>query len=219
MLAAFLVSLTVYLVRSKTAAISAPRPRPAIATASASSPRRFDVGPRCFIPSAAPSAILVSLPASPLAAGLTQVLTALDVPCTAIAAPSTEALADATLWVCDDLAFAAAAAVPRSLRVVVFSADFAPSLPNVEVLHPTAPTARLLDLAAAWSNMEAATLSTREREILSLVSRGLSNEDIAAACFVSTATVKTHLLRSFRKLGVSDRAAAVYKAVKMGLIV
>jgi len=219
MLAALHLSLTVTRVRSSTAAISASRPRPAITTTAASSLRRFEVGPRCFIPAAAPAAILVSLPASPLAAGLTQVLTALGVPCTEIAAPSTEALTGATLWVCDELAFAAASTVPRSLRVVVFSADLVPSLPNVEVLHPTAPTSRLLDLAAAWSNREAVTLSAREREILSLVSRGLSNEDIAAACFVSTATVKTHLLRSFRKLGVSDRAAAVYKAVKMGLIV
>jgi DNA-binding NarL/FixJ family response regulator len=150
---------------------------------------------------------------------LSHVLTALNVPCVAIAAPSTESLATATLWVCDDLAFAAASSVPRSLRVVVFSADCALPLPNVEVLPPTTPIARLLDLAAAWSNLEVAPLSSREREILSLVSRGLSNEAIAAACFVSKATVKTHLLRSFRKLGVSDRAAAVYKAVKMGLIV
>jgi len=219
MLAALLLSLTVTFVRSNTAAISVSRPRPVVGTTTASSLPRFEVGPRCFIPVATPDAILISLPASPLAAGLTQVLTALDVPCTEIAAPSTEALTSATLWVCDDLSFAAACTVPRSLRVVVFSADLVPSLPNVEVLHPTAPTSRLLDLAAAWSNRETTTLSAREREILSLVSRGLSNEGIAAACFVSTATVKTHLLRSFRKLGVSDRAAAVYKAVKMGLIV
>lgn len=179
----------------------------------------FAIGQRCFIPASIPNAILVSLPPSPLAAGLTQVFSALDVACTLAQEPTQFLLDAATLWICDDVSFAAAQHVPRTLRVAVFTSDSSFSSENVEVVHPTTPTSRLLDLAAAWSTVEVTSLSPREREILSMVSKGLSNEEIAAACFVSTATIKTHLLRSFRKLGVSDRAAAVYKAVKMGLIV
>ena len=61
-------------------------------------------------------------------------------------------------------------------------------------------------------------LSEREIEILVLVSQGMSNTDIAAKCFVGAATVKTHLARTFRKLGTRDRASAVYRAVKLGII-
>ncbi|MFI7313577.1 response regulator [Streptomyces hygroscopicus] len=61
-------------------------------------------------------------------------------------------------------------------------------------------------------------LSGREREVLRLVGRGLTNAEIGAQLFVSEATVKTHLLRSYRKLGVSDRTAAVMTAMERGLL-
>lgn len=161
----------------------------------------------------------MSLPASPLAAGLTQVFGALDLSFVAAETPAPSLLSNASLWICDRNAYLTVDSVPDSLRVVVFTADVFEVPANVCHLHPNTPTATLLDLVAAWSPDAMVTLSTREREILALVSRGLSNEEIAQECYVSTATVKTHLLRSFRKLGVSDRASAVYKAVKMGLIV
>lgn len=65
---------------------------------------------------------------------------------------------------------------------------------------------------------EPSPLSNREREVLRLVGRGLTNAEIGAELFVSEATVKTHLLRSYRKLGVSDRTAAVLKAMEHGLL-
>lgn len=216
MLAAFNLSHTVRDVRSTKPGAKNLHPQPVASFALSS---RFDSGPRCFLPASSSRTILVSLPPSPLASGLGQVFSALEVPYTECPSPTSGDLESASLWVCDDLVFASAASIPRTLRVVVFTAEYASTTSNVEALPPTAPTSRLLDLASAWANLEISTLSQREREILSLVSRGLSNEEIAATCFVSTATVKTHLLRSFRKLGVSDRAAAVYKAVKMGLIV
>lgn len=188
-------------------------------TLGVSYPRRFDVGPRCFVPTTTPSEVLVSLPESPLTIGLLQVLTTLGTPYVSVACPSTDELSTATLWFCDDTAYSAASEVPFSLRTIVFSAASCVALPSTAVLPQSTPTVEILDLCAAWSTTGTAMLSDREREILSLVSRGLSNEDIAASCYVSTATVKTHLLRSFRKLGVPDRAAAVYKAVKLGLIV
>ncbi len=64
----------------------------------------------------------------------------------------------------------------------------------------------------------AGTISPRELEVLRLVSRGLSNVDIGRELFISEATVKTHLLRAFAKLGVSDRTAAVTTAIATGLL-
>jgi DNA-binding NarL/FixJ family response regulator len=61
-------------------------------------------------------------------------------------------------------------------------------------------------------------LTAREVEVLELVARGSSNADVAAALFISEATVKTHLLHSFAKLGVDDRTAAVVAALERGII-
>jgi DNA-binding NarL/FixJ family response regulator len=51
-----------------------------------------------------------------------------------------------------------------------------------------------------------------------LVSDGLTNADIGRRLHISEATVKTHLLRAFNKLGVSDRTAAVTTAMSLGLL-
>jgi DNA-binding NarL/FixJ family response regulator len=61
-------------------------------------------------------------------------------------------------------------------------------------------------------------LSSRETEVLALVARGLTNAEIGGRLFIGEATVKTHLLRSFAKLGVSDRTAAVTHAIALGVI-
>jgi DNA-binding NarL/FixJ family response regulator len=62
------------------------------------------------------------------------------------------------------------------------------------------------------------SLSGREVEVLALVAKGLTNADIGRALHISEATVKTHLLRTFGKLGVSDRTAAVTTAMGLGLL-
>ncbi|GAA4471440.1 response regulator transcription factor [Rhodococcus olei] len=61
-------------------------------------------------------------------------------------------------------------------------------------------------------------LSARETEIVSLVARGLSNRAIAKELFVTEATVKSHLVHVFSKLGVDSRTAAVAAARERGLI-
>jgi DNA-binding NarL/FixJ family response regulator len=61
-------------------------------------------------------------------------------------------------------------------------------------------------------------LTPREVQVLTLVARGLSNVEIGQALFIGEATVKTHLLRAFAKLGVNDRTAAVTTALSRGLI-
>jgi len=62
------------------------------------------------------------------------------------------------------------------------------------------------------------SLSGREVEVLGLVAKGLTNSEIGRALFISEATVKTHLLRSFSKLDVSDRTAAVTTAMARGML-
>ena len=64
----------------------------------------------------------------------------------------------------------------------------------------------------------APTLTPRETEVLALVAQGLSNPEIASRLFVGEATVKTHLLHVFDKLGVSDRTRAVTRAMELGLL-
>jgi DNA-binding NarL/FixJ family response regulator len=61
-------------------------------------------------------------------------------------------------------------------------------------------------------------LSAREVEVLTLVARGRTNAQIGRALYISEATVKTHLLRAFGKLGVSDRTAAVTRAIELGML-
>ncbi|CAN5696911.1 hypothetical protein BH20ACT1_BH20ACT1_09200 [soil metagenome] len=61
-------------------------------------------------------------------------------------------------------------------------------------------------------------LTAREVEVLQLVARGATNRDAGRALHVSEATMKTHLLHAFVKLGVDDRTAAVTTALQRGLI-
>ena len=61
-------------------------------------------------------------------------------------------------------------------------------------------------------------LTERELEVLGLVAVGLGNRAIAKSLFVSEATVKTHLVHAFEKLGVDNRTAAVARARDTGLL-
>lgn len=61
-------------------------------------------------------------------------------------------------------------------------------------------------------------LSVREIEVLTLVARGASNKEIACDLHISEATVKSHLIHIFSKLGVADRTAAVMVALEGGLL-
>jgi DNA-binding NarL/FixJ family response regulator len=61
-------------------------------------------------------------------------------------------------------------------------------------------------------------LSGRELEVLGLIARGATNREAAGKLFISEATVKSHLLHIYAKLGVNDRAAAVATAFERGLL-
>ncbi|VTR76778.1 response regulator [Cellulomonas hominis] len=65
---------------------------------------------------------------------------------------------------------------------------------------------------------EADRLTARELEVLAGVARGLSNAAVGRELFIAEATVKTHLLRAFAKLGVDDRTRAVTVAMQRGLL-
>jgi DNA-binding NarL/FixJ family response regulator len=74
-------------------------------------------------------------------------------------------------------------------------------------------TALSPELAAAG-----ATLTDREREVVALVGRGCSNEEIAALLVISPATAKTHVSHAMTKLGSRDRAQLVVFAYETGLV-
>ncbi|HEX9279350.1 MAG TPA: response regulator transcription factor [Gemmatimonadales bacterium] len=83
------------------------------------------------------------------------------------------------------------------------------------VLAPAVATKLLGQMRAP---APAGALSARELEVLELVARGATNREAGAKLFISEATVKTHLLHVFEKLGVSDRTAAVTTAIERGLL-
>lgn len=62
------------------------------------------------------------------------------------------------------------------------------------------------------------TLSKRELEVLRQVAEDASNREVARRLFVSAASIKTHLVHIYDRLGVRDRAAAVGEAYRRGLL-
>ena len=81
------------------------------------------------------------------------------------------------------------------------------------VLAPSVATRLVTQMSAG-----AERLTARELEVLEAVARGLSNPAIGRELFIAEATVKTHLLRVFAKLGVDDRTRAVTVAMERGLL-
>ncbi len=82
------------------------------------------------------------------------------------------------------------------------------------VLAPVAATRLLRHMHAPPDEAP----STREIEVLMLVARGASNKEIARSLHISEATVKSHLIHIFSKLGVADRTAAVTVALERGIL-
>jgi DNA-binding NarL/FixJ family response regulator len=102
----------------------------------------------------------------------------------------------------------------RAVRAVAGgSAWLDPSVTGrvLAVYRGTAPAPRANDPALA-------TLTAREREVLALIGRGLSNPEIAELLVVGEGTVKTHVNHIFAKLALRDRAAAVVFAYDHGLV-
>jgi len=88
-----------------------------------------------------------------------------------------------------------------------------------EVLVPVeAPAPVLEPFAPNTASQQTLGITARELEILTLVSRGLSNREIATQLFVSENTVKTHCARAFDKLGAARRTQAVQRGKELGLL-
>ena len=85
-------------------------------------------------------------------------------------------------------------------------------------------TRRLISRFAAQGQLPArgmralAELTEREREVLALVARGLSNAELADALYLSLPTVKTHVSRILAKVGARDRTQLVVMAYESGLV-
>jgi len=97
-------------------------------------------------------------------------------------------------------------------------AVLAPSVAARLMSHVRTPSGSAAGAGGPAGIGVAETLSAREVEILELVAAGTTNREAAARLFISEATVKTHLLHIYAKLGVSDRAAAVAEGFNRGLL-
>jgi DNA-binding NarL/FixJ family response regulator len=91
------------------------------------------------------------------------------------------------------------------------------------LLHPSITRRLIEDFAArptprSGTPPELKSLSEREVEVMRLMARGLSNEEIGAKLHLSKDTVKTHVGHIFTKVGLRDRAQAVVMAYETGLV-
>jgi DNA-binding NarL/FixJ family response regulator len=101
-------------------------------------------------------------------------------------------------------------------------ADAVRTVVGGEALLAPAVLRRLVDQHTVGARPAAASrlseLTERETEVLRLVGRGASNQEIAQELWIAEPTVKTHLTRIFRKLDLRDRAQAVVLAYETGLV-
>jgi DNA-binding NarL/FixJ family response regulator len=142
--------------------------------------------------------------------------------------PTTTRVVILTTFDLDEYVFAAlAAGASGFLLKDVKAAALADAIRTVhagEALLAPSVTKRLIERFIAQQPKVSAApskvggLTDREREVLVMIARGLSNDAVAAALFLSPATVKTHISRIFAKLDVRDRAQAVIAAYNAGLV-
>jgi DNA-binding NarL/FixJ family response regulator len=85
------------------------------------------------------------------------------------------------------------------------------------ILHPEM-TKKLIDFHQQKNTDNDSQLTDREQEVLMCLVDGLSNKDIAASLFISDKTVKIHVSKIFKKLGVKSRSQAVIYAVQHQLV-
>jgi two-component system, NarL family, response regulator DevR len=99
----------------------------------------------------------------------------------------------------------------QAIKAVAAGATWLDPEISAILLHP--PHAEPEEHAAAGAH-----LSPRERQILQLLTHGYTNEEIAGRLACAPATVKTHLIHLFKKLGVHDRVSAAVAALRGGLL-
>jgi DNA-binding NarL/FixJ family response regulator len=95
--------------------------------------------------------------------------------------------------------------IQQAIKAVAAGATWLDAEISQVLLHPRA-------------SFDAAHLSPRERDILRLIVDGYSNAEIAARLGSAQATIHTHVIRLFRKLGVNDRVTAAVRALRAGIV-
>ncbi|MFI2279685.1 response regulator [Nocardia beijingensis] len=103
----------------------------------------------------------------------------------------------------------------RAVRVV---ADGQALLAPTVTRRLIADVTRRRSAARARPSPQLSALTPREREVLELIAKGMSNSEIAETLFVAEQTVKTHVSKVFSKLNLRDRAQAVVLAYETGLV-
>ncbi|MFY0575692.1 response regulator [Cystobacter fuscus] len=83
---------------------------------------------------------------------------------------------------------------------------------------PTPPAAEPLDASGGDGGPPVKPLSDREKEILQLIAKGVSNSEAAQVLSISKATIRTHLEHIYRKLEVTNRTEAVTEGIRKGII-
>ncbi|MGW6685537.1 response regulator [Streptomyces sp. NPDC054961] len=97
-------------------------------------------------------------------------------------------------------------------------ADFVGRPPAPSPAHPRAHSEALPRTGARRSPRPVDGITEREREVLTLIGRGLSNTEIAEDLFITVATAKSHVSRLIAKLGARDRVQLVITAYEAGLV-
>lgn len=125
-----------------------------------------------------------------------------------------------TMYAGDDQLFAALEAGASAFVAKDAPAEEVVSAARRSLVAPTSFTAgNLADAMRRRLSPTEPRLSPRELEVLQLLSDGSGVSQVARALFVSESTAKTHISRIYEKLGAANRAQAIMKAVRAGLLV
>jgi DNA-binding NarL/FixJ family response regulator len=108
--------------------------------------------------------------------------------------------------------------VPRSARIEEHGGAVDAAVKGVPYVAPGLLGALSGAVRPALGEIEEPMLSPREREVLVLLAEGRSNREIATAMAVTVATVKTHLVHIYAKLGAGNRNEALGRALSSGLL-
>lgn len=128
---------------------------------------------------------------------------------------------DADEWVFDAIRAGAAGYLLKDTPRAMLIQAIAGTVEGQTYVDPAVAGKLFSHIAGTTASIDtslANTLSTREREVLSLLADGLSNADIAKELFLSEGTVRNYVSSLFIKLGVSDRTQAAVIALKHGLV-
>ena len=107
---------------------------------------------------------------------------------------------------------------PAAAKAAGASGFISKDLDASEVVDAVRAVGRGMTMFAPKDAQPAPLLSEREREVLELISAGSTNREIAQQLFLSPHTVKEHTSALYRKLGARNRAEAVQKAQRVGLL-